>query len=499
LYAIYARQSVDKADSISIESQIEYCEYELRGQPYKTYQDKGYSGKNTQRPAFKELLSDIKGGEIHKVIVYKLDRISRSILDFSNMMQVFEKHQVEFISCTEKFDTSTPMGRAMLNICIVFAQLERETIQKRVADAYYSRSQKGLYMGGRVPYGFHMEQTVIGGIKTSKYVVNPEEAEQIKLLYELYADPHTSYGDVIQYISDHRIKNLRNHTWNRTRISEIIKNPIYVRADLDIYEFYKAQETIIANDAGDFLGTNGCYLYSGKEAKRKTVNLKGQNLVIAPHEGIVSSDIWLKCRKKCLGRGESKSAVKAVNTWLAGKIKCANCGYALTIKKTNTQAGRYFICSRRMNTHRCEGAGTIHASMMEQLILKELRYKLKQFPTLHPPIGSKANQMTAQIQTHITQLQNEAENLLKKLPQASEILAEYIESRITEIDKQKKNLIKEEALLEDEWKKQQGEQGIQNYEDKWDEITFDDKRIVADCLIEKILATHDKVVICWRV
>ena len=137
--AIYARQSVDRADSISIESQIEFCKYELKGGAFKEYKDKGYSGKNTVRPQLQQLLTDIRRGEVEKVIVYKLDRISRSILDFSNMMELFQQYQVEFVSSTEKFDTSTPMGRAMLNICIVFAQLERETIQKRVSDAYYSR------------------------------------------------------------------------------------------------------------------------------------------------------------------------------------------------------------------------------------------------------------------------------------------------------------------------------------------------------------------------
>ena len=87
--AIYTRQSVDKADSISIESQLEYCKYEARGNPYKAYSDKGYSGKNTNRPAFEEMIGDIKEGKISRVIVYKLDRISRSILDFTNMMEVF--------------------------------------------------------------------------------------------------------------------------------------------------------------------------------------------------------------------------------------------------------------------------------------------------------------------------------------------------------------------------------------------------------------------------
>lgn len=150
--AIYTRQSVDRADSISIESQMEFCQYETRGGEYRYYSDRGFSGKNTDRPDFQRMMNDIKNGEIKRVIVYKLDRISRSILDFTSMMEEFHKYGVEFVSTTKKFDTSSPMGRAMLNICIVFAQLERETIQKRVADAYASRSKHGFFMGGPVPY-----------------------------------------------------------------------------------------------------------------------------------------------------------------------------------------------------------------------------------------------------------------------------------------------------------------------------------------------------------
>ena len=147
---IYARQSVDRKDSISIESQIDFCKYELKGGSCRVFKDKGYSGKNTDRPEFQKLLGEIRKGKVRRVIVYKLDRISRSILDFATMMELFQEYDVEFVSSTEKFDTSTPMGRAMLNICIVFAQLERETIQKRVTDAYYSRCLKGFHMSGQL-------------------------------------------------------------------------------------------------------------------------------------------------------------------------------------------------------------------------------------------------------------------------------------------------------------------------------------------------------------
>ena len=199
--AIYARQSVDKKDSISIESQIEFCKYELKGGNCKEYRDKGYSGKNTERPEFQQLMRDIESGLVRKVVVYKLDRISRSILDFAKMMDFFQKYEVEFVSSTEKFDTSTPMGRAMLNICIVFAQLERETIQKRVQDAWHSRCQRGFKMGGKTPYGFRTEPHVMDGIRTKKLVVEPTEAAFVRQMFEMYADPQVSLHDITRKLT----------------------------------------------------------------------------------------------------------------------------------------------------------------------------------------------------------------------------------------------------------------------------------------------------------
>ena len=165
--AIYPRKSKFKKDSISIESQVEFCKHEIKGnEKFKVYPDNGFSGKDTNREQFQEMCKDIEKGIISKVVVYKLDRISRSIIDFANIMEFFGKHNVEFVSCTEKFDTGAPMGRAMLNICIIFAQLERETIQQRITDAYHSRNKKGFYMGGGKPYGFDLEKIEIDGKKS---------------------------------------------------------------------------------------------------------------------------------------------------------------------------------------------------------------------------------------------------------------------------------------------------------------------------------------------
>ena len=125
--AIYARQSsVEKEDSVSIKDQLEFCRHKVNGDSAREYLDDGFSAKNTNRPQLQQLMQDVESGLIARVVVYRLDRFSRSVQDFSHMLELFQKYNVEFISLKESFDSTTPLGRAMLNMCIVFLQLEVE-------------------------------------------------------------------------------------------------------------------------------------------------------------------------------------------------------------------------------------------------------------------------------------------------------------------------------------------------------------------------------------
>ena len=329
-------------------------------------------------------MDDIKSGLIKRVIVYKLDRISRSILDFSNLMKTFEKYGVEFVSTTEKFDTSTPVGRAMLNICIVFAQLERETIQQRVADAYHSRSKKGFYMGGTVPYGFKVEKTIIDGMKTSKYVIDEEESAHVKLIYSLYGNEDYSFNNIIDYLLENNIHKPNGKVWQTSWLSDVLRNPAYVKSDLSVYQFFKNQGADIIDPASDFTG-NGCYLYKGtvSSTTRKQTHLKDKVLVLAPHEGFIQSDLWLKCRLRFLNSKRSTKTCKAKNSWLTGKTKCGNCGYALVVKKSKAKCGRYFVCSSKINRRNCKGTGgTIYADLLEEDVFNAIQKRLAEFDTL---------------------------------------------------------------------------------------------------------------------
>ena len=500
--AIYARQSVERADSISIESQLEYCKYETRGNPYKEYIDKGFSGKNTNRPAFEEMTEDIRQGKITRVIVYKLDRISRSILDFANMMELFQKHQVEFVSSTEKFDTSTPIGRAMLNICIVFAQLERETIQKRVTDAYDSRCKRGFYMGGRIPYGFSKTTTVIDGIKTSMYVPVPEEAEQIRLMYALYADSKNSLGDIIRYFHAHGIKHLRGGMWSTARISDMLRNPVYVKADADVYDFFKSQGAQMVNPVSDFTGYHACYLYKGELSKtRKQCDLKDKEIVLAPHVGFVSSRDWIKCRVRCLNNRQSTRTCKPKNSWIVGKVKCGKCGYGLTIAKANTKWHRYFICSTASATKKaeCTGTGgTVYADVLEVYMLKAIRERLAEFHTLSKQEGRHTNPRINANKIRLAEIDKEIEDLLSKAVGATPVLMEYINKKAEALDTERKQL-QEETLSLTHQPDSSHLSIISDHVQKWEETTFEDKQAVVDTLIKVITIADDKIEITWNI
>jgi DNA invertase Pin-like site-specific DNA recombinase len=494
--AAYARQSVDKKDSISIESQLEFCGHELKGGTFEPYKDKGYSGKNTDRPDFQRLLRDIRAGSVRRVVVYKLDRVSRSIIDFANMMELFQRYGVEFVSCQEKFDTATPMGRAMLNICIVFAQLERETIQQRVTDTYYSRCVKGYSMGGKTPYGFDTEPVVMANVKTKKLVAN-DNIENVRLAFEMYADPTVSLGDIARWYAERSIK-MFGGGLQRMTLSRMLRNPIYVRADMDVYEFYKGQGVTIVNDPADFQGTNGCYIYRSRNQKRLTDDLAGQILVLAPHLGQVDSATWLRCRRKALNNGHFQPARKANRTWLAGKIKCGKCGYGLQCVESSSGV-RYLRCNKRHSDKTCVGPGTIYTSAVEDEVYAAMVEKLREFKILSARGSAEANPKLTALKVELAQVEDEIEQLLDTLAGANGILISYANAKVVELDTRKQTLLKEMAGVRANEVSPERAVELSGLLDGWDEAVVEEKRVVVDPLIERITATSDCVNIEWKI
>jgi site-specific DNA recombinase len=217
--AIYTRVSTDNQAEIefnSCEAQEEKISSFIHSQEdmeiFKVYSDPGYTGASINRPALKNLLDDIKQNEINLVVSYKIDRLSRSPKDFYQLIELFEKHGVDFISVTERFDTSTPSGRLLRNIMLTFAQFERELASERTKDKMIQRAHKGMWNGGTTPLGYKSID--------KKLVIVQKDAEIIRNIYEYYL----STRSLAKVFFDARDKGL---SFTKSTISHILRNPIY--------------------------------------------------------------------------------------------------------------------------------------------------------------------------------------------------------------------------------------------------------------------------------
>src|ERR1700733_11958214 len=188
--AIYTRKSTEKGfeqDFNSLDAQREACLAYITSQksegwvPIKQiYDDGGYSGGNIERPALQQLMEEIKAKKINIVVVYKIDRLTRSLADFAKLVEVFDQYGVSFVSITQSFNTTTSMGRLTLNVLLSFAQFEREVSAERIRDKIAASKRKGMRMGGNLPLGYDVEHR--------KLVVNQEEAKTVKLIYQRYLE-----------------------------------------------------------------------------------------------------------------------------------------------------------------------------------------------------------------------------------------------------------------------------------------------------------------------
>lgn len=221
--ALYCRVStvhqIDK-DSLPVqrEALISYATHVLGIPTYEVFTDAGFSGKNTNRPAFQDMLHRCSTGEFTHVLVFKLDRISRSVLDFSMMYDTLQKLSITFVSLHEQFDTSTPMGKAMLTISLAFAQMEREVTSERVTAVLLARAKKGMRNGGSAPLGYDLG-------KGNTLVINDDEADVVRYIFSLYES--RGLYQVMKELNDNHILSKAGKKWSCTSLALIITNPVY--------------------------------------------------------------------------------------------------------------------------------------------------------------------------------------------------------------------------------------------------------------------------------
>jgi site-specific DNA recombinase len=366
--AIYTRKSTEEGleqEFNSLDAQREAGEAYIASQRQNgwtclpdRYDDGGYTGGNMARPALAHLLNDIQAGKIQVVVVYKVDRLSRSLLDFARMMETFGTYQVSFVSVTQDFNTATSMGRLMLNVLLSFAQFEREIISERTRDKIAAARRKGKWAGGKPLLGYDV--TPHG----SRLVVNPQEAKQVGAIFALYVKKK-GLTPVLQ--------ELERRGW-----------------------FTKRWITRKGNTRGGKLFTKSSLhrlltnvIYIGRLKYKKEVHKGEQPAILDP-------DLWKETQKLLTCQGTKTPARTAVDTPLKGLLRCVPCGCAMTPSfavKNKSVRYRYYVCcnAQRRGWRTCPSK-TLPAVAIEQFALQCVQGLLQDARRFHEAVTCACNQ-----------------------------------------------------------------------------------------------------------
>lgn len=467
--AIYSRKSIFTGKGESIENQIEMCkDYYLRHYgsdvDFIIYEDEGFSGGNTKRPKFQEMLSDIKLKKFDTLICYRLDRISRNVADFSSTLELLQDNNIDFISIKEQFDTSTPMGRAMVYISSVFAQLERETIAERVRDNMLQLAKTGRWLGGQEPFGFKSEKITYideNFNERSLMKLSPvkDELEVVKLIFDKYLETN-SITQVTNYLQDNLYTGKNGGDWGTTQVKKILSSAIYVISTEETHNYLKS---LGINVYGEPNG-NGYLSYNKTRKMIFDRDITEWIYAVAKHKGVIDSKTWLTVQsilEKNKHKKIKRTATGTNNTaLLTGILKCSKCGSNMIIKqghKSKTEEGKrydYYVCSKKDNSRgrKCDNKN-VRADRLDSIVLRELKNYNKDYleesliEILNTATDNSNNiNKINKLNLEISEKETSISNLVKQLSSApNEIVANYI---MEEINKLSNDISEAKKLLE---------------------------------------------------
>lgn len=378
--AIYSRKSKFTGKGDSIENQIQMCKDYLlnhntknRTYEFLIYEDEGFSGSNTNRPEFQRLMNDLTLKKFDILICYRLDRISRNVADFSSTLETLQRYNIDFISIKEQFDTSSPMGRAMIYIASVFAQLERETIAERVRDNMLELAKSGRWLGGTPPLGYKSIPIIYYDENMTEHSmailsIDDGELKTVKLIYDKYLELK-SLSALEAYLLEKYYKTRTGANFRKSTLRSILTNPVYAKSSEEIFDHLSSQGMILCGSPDNI---HGFLTYN----KLKTIYSKGSNhgrefrntsdwiVAVSKHKGIIESDDWLKVQKMYLGNSDRFTiSARSHNALLTGIIKCAKCNSPMRImhgplsKKTGAKLF-YYTCTLKKDSKgsRCDNS-----------------------------------------------------------------------------------------------------------------------------------------------
>lgn len=451
--ACYSRKSIysDKSDSTDVQYTLsaEYCKTHYSDYELYRYEDEGYTGANTDRPDYNHLIADIKDGRLDVVICYKIDRISRDVLDFSNFFSLLSEHDVEFVSIKEQIDTSTPLGRAMMYICSVFAQMERETIAERVTDNMIELSKSGKWAGGKAPIGFERQRVEVNGKMHTILVENPAEIPFLNMIADTFLQGGYSLGGLETHFRKQGVKTLKGNYLSASQLYNILKNPHYAPADKSTLEFFKSLGCTIGCDESKFTGEYGIMAYNrttGGGKKKHSANPPEKWIIsVGLHRPLINSNKWLSIQKRFGNNVIDKTRKHKIGI-LKGVLRCS-CGYTMRVQhkvdKTYHKTYDNYFCQNRnrRGVEYCDRSFTPVADLDNVVIelLKSIALDkstidnyVYEDKTVYACIRSRSD-----VQKDIDRLELKIGNLTSALgSNSSSSAAKYIVSEMEKIDRQ---------------------------------------------------------------
>lgn len=334
--AIYIRVSttyqIDR-DSLPMQRKdlIAYAELVLGIEEYEIFEDAGYSGKNTDRPAFQEMMQRTRKGEFTHILVWKIDRISRNLLDFAEMYEELQELRVTFVSKNEQFDTSTAIGEAMLKIILVFAELERNMTSERVTAAMISRASNGQWNGGRVPYGYDYDP------ERKEFSIREDEERICQLLKKDYLESK-SLTHTARFLNESGFKTRADAEWSPTAVWIIASSPFY--AGIYRYNRYKGTERRVENPEEEWVLVPDHHpaIFTLEEHEAMLQLLKKN----------------LRSFENPIGRPHSTDNIHL----FSGIVYCGKCGSKMTSTPGRLHADGYrtstYSCPKRRKTKDCD-------------------------------------------------------------------------------------------------------------------------------------------------
>lgn len=459
--AIYARKSRFTGKGESIENQVKMCkEYaalQLKDKNITDFiiynKDEGFTGGNTNRPDFQKMVLDIKVKKFDILICYRLDRISRNVADFSNTLELLQKNNISFVSIKEQFDTSTPMGKAMVYISSVFAQLERDTIAERVRDNMLQLSKTGRWLGGQTPLGFKSEKIIYLDAEykeRSMYKLSPitNELNRVKLIFHKYLELG-SLSLVLKYLLSNNIKGKNGGEYASMSINDILRNPVYVKSDKDVFKYLNDKGMQLCGNPNG----NGILIYNKRNSKYKYKNVSEWIAAVGKHKGIISSSSWLEVQKR-LDKNSQKSSIRqgtSRKSLLSGVLKCGICGAPMRISynRPGKDGNRvyYYTCTMKCNSRktRCNNPN-VRGDYLEKAVIDNIsklnREKvIKELKILKKDNSIKSkNDFTKDIKNEIENKKIEMNILLDNLSKAKNTAYDLMMSKVNNIGEEIKNL-----------------------------------------------------------